>query len=211
MSLHLDRRLSLALIGCGVLLLILGYGALRYHEQAQWLEQLQTKAERSQQELLALRVDLQTLLSAETSQLAQLEQQSRQLAEQAQQLALYRQVLASDSGAELLLAQEDITPLAEPGLFAYRLVLLHPTHTGSRITGVARLQVRALQNGVSVLLDDETLGVTPVTLYFRHFQVLSGQLQLPAGSQAQTLELQLDLGNQAPRTLSLSWPVPDNT
>ena len=206
MTAHLDRRFMLSLLICVLLASLLGYGALRYYEQDQLLTQQATQVERSRQELLALRVDLQTLLSAESSQLTQLDLQSRQLAEQAQQLALYRQVLSSDSGAELLLAQEDITPLGEAGLFSYRLVLLHPSQTDKRITGQARLKVRALQAGVSVLLDDDTLGVTPVTLDFRHFQVLIGQLQLPADSQAQTLELHLNLDGKAPRTLSLNWP-----
>lgn len=207
MTAHLDRRFTLSLLICVLLASLLGYGALRYYEQDQLLTQQEIQVERSRQELLALRVDLQTLLSAESSQLAQLDLQSRQLAEQAQQLALYRQVLSSDSVAELLLAQEDITPLGEAGLFAYRLVLLHPSQTDKRITGQARLKVRALQAGASVLLDADTLGVTPVSLDFRHFQVLIGQLQLPADSQAQTLELHLNLTGKAPRTLSLNWPT----
>ncbi|PPL15585.1 hypothetical protein UN63_12150 [Oceanisphaera arctica] len=194
-----------------LLLAVAGYLGLRYQEQARLLEQHRQQAERSRQELLALRVDLQTLLSAESSQLAQLEQQSRQLAEQAQQLALYRQVLAPDGGAELLLAQEDITTLAEPGLFSYRLVLLQPTNTGNRVTGQARLKIRALQDGQPVVFNEEILGVAPVTLDFRHFQVLTGQLQLPVGSRAQTLELQLELDRRPARTLSLNWPTPDNT
>lgn len=207
MTAPLERRFILCLLTCVLLAGLLGYGGLRYYEQQQLLSLQQSQAERNRQELLALRVDLQTLLSAENSQLAQLDLQARQLAEQAQQLALYRQVLASDTGAELLLAHEDITPLGEAGLFSYRLVLLQPTQTDKRITGQARLKVRALQAGVSVLLSDDTLGVAPVTLDFRHFQVLTGQLQLPEGSQAQALELQLDLDGKAPRTLSLNWPA----
>ena len=209
MTAPLDRRFMLCVLTCVLLAGLLGYGGLRYYEQAQLLTQQHASSERNRQELLALRVDLQTLLSAESSQLAQLDLQARQLAEHAQQLALYRQVLASDQGAELLLAHEDITPLGTTGLFSYRLVLLQPTHTDKRITGQARLKVRALQAGVSVLLSDDTLGVTPVSLDFRHFQVLSGQLQLPAGSQAQTLELHLSLDGKAPRTLSLNWPAPE--
>lgn len=210
MTAPLDRRLIWCLLVCLALVGMLGWGGVRYDEQQQLLRLQQTQVERSRQELLALRVDLQTLLSAESSQLAQLDQQARQLAEQAQQLALYRQVLASDSGAELLLSHEDITPLGETGLFSYRLVLLHPTQTDKRIIGQARLKVRALQEGSSVLLSDEALGVTPVTLDFRHFQVLSGQLQLPAGSQAQALELHLSLSGKSPRTLSLNWPTPES-
>lgn len=209
MTAPLDRRFTLCWLVCALLVGVLAYGGLRYYEQAQLLEQQQAVHERNRQELLALRVDLQTLLSAESSQLAQLDVQARQLAEQAQQLALYRQVLASDNGAELLLTHEDITPLAEAGLFSYRLVLLQPTQTDKRITGQARLKVRALQAGTSVLLSDETLGVTPVTLDFRHFQVLAGQLQLPPDSQAQTLELHLSLDGRSPRTLSLNWPAPE--
>lgn len=211
MTAPLDRRFILCLLVCVVLAVLLGFGALRYQEQQQLLSQQQTQAERNRQQLLALRVDLQALLSAESSQLAQLDLQARQLAEQAQQLALYRQVMASDNSAELLLTHEDITPLAETGLFAYRLVLLQPSQTNKRITGQARVKVRALQAGVSVLFNDDTLGVAPVTLDFRHFQVLTGQLQLPQDSQAQTLELQLDLDGKAPRTLSLDWPKPENT
>lgn len=206
-----DRRLMVLSIISILLLVATGYLGLRYAEQTRLLEQHRLQAERHQQELLRQRIDLQTLLSAESSQLAQLEQQARQLAEQAQQLALYRQVLAPDGGAELLLAQEDIVPLAEPGLFAYRLVLLQPTQLSHRITGQARLKVRALQAGQPVILTDDMLGVAPVTLDFRHFQVLSGQLRLPPDSQAQTLELQLILNNRASRTLSLNWPVSDNT
>ena len=209
MTAPLDRRFILCLLMCVLLAGLLGYGGLRYYEQEQLLSQQQALSERSRQELLALRVDLQTLLSAESSQLAQLDLQARQLAEQAQQLALYRQVLASDNGAELLLTHEDITPLGETGLFSYRLVLLQPTQTDKRITGQARLKVRALQAGTSVLFNDDTLGVTPVSLDFRHFQVLTGQLQLPADSQAQTLELHLNLDGKAPRTLSLNWPAPE--
>ncbi|GHA25344.1 DUF6776 family protein [Oceanisphaera arctica] len=207
----LGRRLMVVSLIASLLLAVAGYLGLRYQEQARLLEQHRQQAERSRQELLALRVDLQTLLSAESSQLAQLEQQSRQLAEQAQQLALYRQVLAPDGGAELLLAQEDITTLAEPGLFSYRLVLLQPTNTGNRVTGQARLKIRALQDGQPVVFNEEILGVAPVTLDFRHFQVLTGQLQLPVGSRAQTLELQLELDRRPARTLSLNWPTPDNT
>ncbi|MBU3823839.1 MAG: hypothetical protein H9917_03310 [Candidatus Oceanisphaera merdipullorum] len=203
----LDRRFMLSLVCCVVLALLLGFSALRYYEQEQLITLQATQIERSRQELLALRVDLQTLLSAESSQLAQLDLQSRQLAEQAQQLALYRQVLASDNGGELLLTHEDITPLGETGLFAYRLVLLQPTKTDKRVTGQARLKVRALQDGKSVLLSEDTLGVAPVSLDFRHFQVLSGQLQLPKDSQAQTLELHLNLTGRPARTLSLNWPV----
>lgn len=206
-----DRRLMVLSIISILLLVATGYLGLRYAEQTRLLEQHRLQAERHQQELLRQRIDLQTLLSAESSQLAQLEQQARQLAEQAQQLALYRQVLAPDGGAELLLAQEDIVPLAEPGLFAYRLVLLQPTQLSHRITGQARLKVRALQAGQPVILTDDMLGVAPATLDFRHFQVLSGQLRLPPDSQAQTLELQLILNNRASRTLSLNWPVSDNT
>ena len=211
MTAPLDRRFRWSLLMCVLLLLLLGFGALRYVEQEQLLTLQQSQAERSRQEMLALRVDLQTLLSAESSQLAQLDQQSRQLAEQAQQLALYRQVLASDNGGELLLTHEDITPLGETGLFAYRLVLLQPTQTDKRITGQARLKVRALQAGKSVLLSEDVLGVAPVSLDFRHFQVLTGQLQLPADSQAQSLELHLNLTGRAPRTLSLNWPVAEPT
>lgn len=203
----LKRPLLGCLLLCLLLIGALGFGAQRYYEQTQLLTHQQTQAERSRQELLALRVELQAILAAEASQLLQLDQQAQQLSEQAQQLALYRQVLASDSGAELLLAQEDITPLAKTGLFAYRLVLLQPSMTNQRVTGQARLKVRALQAGVSVLLSDEVLEVAPVTLDFRHFQVLSGQLQLPPDSQAQTLELQLDLDGKSPRTLSLNWPT----
>ncbi len=208
----LGRRLMMVCLAASLLLLAMtGYLGLRYQEQARLLEQHRLQADRSRQEMLALRVDLQTLLSAESSQLAQLEQQSRQLAEQSQQLALYRQVLAPDGGNELLLAQEDITMLAEPGHFAYRLVLLQPTNKGARVTGRARVQIRALHNGHSVLLNDETLGVAPVTLDFRHFQVLTGQLELPVGSRAQTLELRLELDRKPTRTLSLNWPGSDNT
>lgn len=211
MSSPIARRLVGAWFCCGILLVMLSYAVLRHIDQAQSLERQQVQAERYRQELLALRIDLQTLLSAESSQLAQLDLQSQQLAEQAQQLALYRQVLTSDGNNELLLAQEEITPLATPGLFSYRLVLLQPTHTDRRITGLAQIKVRALQAGVSVLLSDDSLGITPVTLDFRHFQVLSGLLQLPIDSQAQTLELQLELDNQTSRTLSLNWPIADNT
>ncbi|MFP2770928.1 DUF6776 family protein [Oceanisphaera sp. KMM 10153] len=208
----LGRRLMVvSLLASLLLLAVAGYLGLRYQEQARLLEQHRQQAERNRQELLALRVDLQTLLSAESSQLAQLDQQSRELAEQAQQLALYRQVLAPDGGAELLLAQEDITTLAEPGLFAYRLVLLQPTNTGNRVTGQARLKIRALLGGQPVVLNEEALGVAPVTLDFRHFQVLTGQLRLPVGSRAQALELQLELDRRPARTLSLNWPTPDNT
>lgn len=206
-----DRRLMVLSIISILLLVATGYLGQGYYEQARLLEQYRLQAERHQQELLTQRIDLQTLLSAESSQLAQLELQARQLADQAQQLALYRQVLAPDGGAELLLAQEDIVPLAEPGLFAYRLVLLQPTQLNHRMTGQARLKVRALQAGQPVIFTDDMLGVAPVTLDFRHFQVLSGQLRLPADSQAQTLELQLTLNNKASRTLSLNWPVSDNT
>ena len=206
-----DRRLVVLSVLGVLLLVVTGYLGLRYDEQTRLLEQSRLQTERHQQALLTLRIDLQTLLSAESSQLAQLELQARQLADQARQLALYRQVLAPDGGVELLLAQEDIIPLAEPGLFAYRLVLLQPTQTSHRITGQARLKVRALQGGQSVILTDDMLGVTPVTLDFRHFQVLTGQLRLPVDSQAQTLELQLTLNNKASRTLSLNWPVSGNT
>ncbi|WP_417617324.1 DUF6776 family protein [Oceanisphaera sp.] len=206
-----DRRLMVLSILSVLLLVISGYLGLRYYEQTRLLEQHRLQAERHQQALLKLRIDLQTLLSAESSQLTQLEVQARQLAEQARQLALYRQVLAPDGGVELLLAQEDIIPQAEPGLFAYRLVLLQPTQISHRITGQARLKVRALQAGQSVLFTDDMLGVAPITLDFRHFQVITGQLRLPADSQAQRLELQLILDNKASRTLSLNWPVLDNT
>lgn len=206
-----DRRLVVLSVLGVLLLVVTGYLGLRYDEQTRLLEQSRLQTERHQQALLTLRIDLQTLLSAESSQLAQLELQARQLADQARQLALYRQVLAPDGGVELLLAQEDIIPLAEPGLFAYRLVLLQPTQVSHRITGQARLKVRALQGGQSVILTDDMLGVTPVTLDFRHFQVLTGQLRLPVDSQAQTLELQLTLNNKASRTLSLNWPVSGNT
>ncbi|ART80241.1 DUF6776 family protein [Oceanisphaera avium] len=207
MTKAIDRRL----LGCGLACVLLGIalliGGQGYYEQSQMLAQQQAQGERQRQEVLALRVELQALLASQASQLAQLEQQSQQLSAQTQQLALYRQVLASDGSAELLLAQEDITPLSQTGLFSYRLVLLQPSKTDKRITGVARIKVRALQNGVSVVLNDEVLGVAPVTLDFRHFQVLSGQLQLPSDSQAQTLELQLDLDGKALRTLSLNWPT----
>ncbi|MFD1006579.1 MULTISPECIES: DUF6776 family protein [Oceanisphaera] len=206
-----DRRLMVLSVFSVLLLAVTGYLGLRYYEQTRLLEQNRLQTDRYQQDVLTLRIDLQTLLSAESSQLAQLALQAQQLASQAQQLALYRQVLAPDGGAELLLAQEDIIVLAEPGLFAYRLVLLQPTQTRHRVTGEARLTVRALQNGQSVAFTDEMLGVSPVTLDFRHFQVLTGQLRLPADSQAQTLELQLKLNNKASRTLSLNWPVSDNT
>ncbi|WP_298720797.1 DUF6776 family protein [uncultured Oceanisphaera sp.] len=206
------RRVMVVSLVINLLLLaVAGYFVPRYQQQSRQLEQHRLQAERHRQELLALRVDLQTLLSAESSQLAQLARQSQQLTEQAQQLALYRQVLAPDGGVELLLAQEDITRLAEPGLFAYRLVLLQPTNTGNRVTGQARLKIRALRQGQPVVLNEEALGVAPVTLDFRHFQVLTGQLRLPVGSLAQTLELQLELDRRPVRTLSLNWPTPDNT
>ncbi|WP_445401522.1 DUF6776 family protein [Zobellella sp. An-6] len=212
MNKPLDRRILIASLVVNLLLLAVAvYLGLKYRELGSRLEQSQLQTERSRQELLALRVDLQALLSAESSQLTQLEQQSRQLAEQAQQLALYRQVLAPDEGPELLLAQEDIAAQAEPGLFGYRLVLLQPGMGGSRVTGQARLQVRAVQDGRALILDDDTLGVAPVTLDFRHFQVLSGQLRLPPGARAQTLEVSLELEGNRRRTLSLTWPIPDNT
>ncbi|MBL1378987.1 DUF6776 family protein [Zobellella iuensis] len=212
MNKPLDLRLLIASLALNLLLAgVAVYVGLRYQEQSRQAAHSLQQAERHRQEMLGLRVDLQALLSAESSQLAQLEQQSRQLAEQAQQLALYRQVLAPDEGPGLLLAQEDIAAQGEPGLFSYRLVLLQPGSTGSRVTGQARLQVRAVQDGRALLLDDDALGVAPVTLDFRHFQVLSGQLRLPSEVRAQTLEVRLELEGNSRRTLSLNWPIPDNT
>ncbi|MGO1247751.1 MAG: DUF6776 family protein [Oceanisphaera sp.] len=205
-----SRRLMVLSLLSMLLLLITGYLGLRYAEQDQLLAQHRLAAERDQQALLALRVDLQTLLSAEESQLALLDAQAEQLSEQAQELALYRQVL-SPVGGELLLTQEEVVALAEPGMFAYRLVLFQPTQSSQKITGQARLSVRALHNEHSVILTDDMLGVAPVSLDFRHFQVLTGQLRLPVDSQARTLELRLTLNNRADRTLSLNWPIPDNT
>ncbi|MGO1617052.1 MAG: DUF6776 family protein [Oceanisphaera sp.] len=205
-----SRRLMVLSLLSMLLLLITGYLGLRYAEQDQLLAQHRLAAERDQQALLALRVDLQTLLSAEESQLALLDAQAEQLSEQAQELALYRQVL-SPVGGELLLTQEEVVALAEPGMFAYRLVLFQPTQSSQKITGQARLSVRALHKEHSVILTDDMLGVAPVSLDFRHFQVLTGQLRLPVDSQARTLELRLTLNNRADRTLSLNWPIPDNT
>ncbi|WP_375056232.1 DUF6776 family protein [Zobellella sp. DQSA1] len=212
MNKPLDPRILIASLALNLLLAgVTVYFGLRYQEQSRQIESGLQQAERHRQEMLGLRVDMQALLSAESSQLAQLELQSRQLAEQAQQLALYRQVLAPDEGPGLLLAQEDIAALGEPGLFSYRLVLLQPGSAGNRVMGQARLQVRAVQDGRAVTLDDDALGVAPVTLDFRHFQVLSGQLRLPSETRAQTLEVRLELGDNRRRTLSLNWPIPDNT
>lgn len=194
-----------------LLVLGLGYGGFHYQAQQSLLEQQRLAASAQRKEVLALQLDVQTLLSSESHQLLQLEQQAEQLTEQAQQLALYQQVLAPDGSGGLTLAQEDITPLAEVGHFAYRLVLLHPHNKDARLTGQAQLRVRALQEGQSVLLDPAQLGVTPVTLDFRHFQVLTGQLQLPTNSVPQTLEVQLTLDNSESRTLSLNWPSANNT
>lgn len=204
------RRLMILSLFSMLLLLIAGYLGLRYYEQSQLLAQHRLAAERDQQRLLSLSVDLQTLLSAEKSQLALLDAQAQQLRDQAQELALYQQVL-SPIGGELLLTQEEIVPLAEPGMFAYRLVLLQPRQSAQKITGQAHLRVRALHNEQPVILTSDMLGVAPVSLDFRHFQVLTGQLRLPIESQARTLELRLTLDNRANRTLSLNWPMPDNT
>lgn len=194
-----------------LLLLGLGYAGLHYQAQQPLFEQQRLQASAQRKELLALQLDVQTLLSSESRQLLQLEQQAQQLAEQAQQLALYQQVLASDGSGELRLVQEEIIPLTEPNHFAYRLVLLHPHNDGVRLQGQAQLRVRALHEGQSVLLEEAELGVTPTTLDFRHFQTLTGQLQLPPNSVPQTLEVQLTLDNSESRTLSLNWPSANNT
>lgn len=206
-----SRLLLCSLVLNLALVVVAAYLGLRQQDIQAAVEVSREQQERSRQELLALKVEQQALLTAESSQLAQLQEQSRLLAEQAQQLALYRQVLAPNEGPELLLAQEEIMAQGEPGRFSYRLVLLQPGSAGTRVTGTARLRIRALQGGNTVILDEDALGVAPVTLDFRHFQVLSGSLALPVETRAQTLELQLELDDRSNRILSLNWPNPDNT
>ncbi|MBO1520367.1 DUF6776 family protein [Oceanisphaera pacifica] len=204
------RRLIVLSLLSVLLLLCSGYLGMRYYDQTQLLIEQQHSLARQQQHLLALNVDMQALLSAQEARQVKLDLQAQQLAEQAQELALY-QVVLSPKGGKLALVQQEIVPASEPRVFAYRLVLLQPRQGARKVTGQAQLKVRAIHNKQSQILTGEMLGVAPVTLDFRHFQVLMGQLRLPLNSQARTLELRLTLDNRADRTLSIHWPVSDNT
>ncbi|GAA3551110.1 DUF6776 family protein [Zobellella aerophila] len=202
----LARWLTYSLLANLLLAIAAGYLWLRYQDRGQALSAVQRQEAGTRQALLQGQVEYQALLSAQGSLQARLLEQDKLLAEQAQQLVLYRQVLAPGGAQELMLTEGEITSLPDTGKFLFRLVLLQPEGKGGRITGRARIRVQARQQGEIVALSEQALGLAPLLLDFQYFQILTGNLQLPADAEGRQLELLLELDGRGNKTFRLAWP-----
>ncbi len=133
--------------------------------------------------------EAQVTINSLRSRLTQLEQD----------ISFYRQVMAPESDDQGLVIGEAVINAGEAAnQFSYQFVFRQQGQQDNVLEGQAEITIRGrhLDENVSYSLAqlatpqlDETLEVSPITLRFRYFQNVEGEIYLPEGFQPELIEI----------------------
>jgi hypothetical protein len=160
--------------------------------------ELEAELEQARQELANVQASLEIERAASARVRGDLSEAQQQIARLEQEAELYRGLLdTSVRRSGLSVHSVDIIPSASEGSFHVRVVLVQKARKYAELAGNLRLGVRGKASGVQRQLAYPDIGVPrgvrslPVRL--RYFQVIEGDIELPAGFTPEALVIEVDV------------------
>lgn len=201
---------------------------------SQDLNEAQERADALEAELVDARLQANVQAEASNTLREDLTSAHEKAARLTEEVAFYKGLMSPSSLARgLQVAELELTPGAEPGQYAYQLLLTQVALRRSYISGEVRVDIighygdavvgdaaagdaveagdgqdGAAENGEAVLSLTEltALNTYPLKFRFRYFQDLTGQLTLPAGYVPDRVLVTANQSGKEALQVTFGWP-----
>ena len=234
---HEPLRLRAAVAALAILVLVAAWGLFEWGRKAagynrveaarirgalnDQISALETENEMLRRELALLRTSDRVDQEAYSQVSVDLDDLQSQIAELNDELAFYRGIMSpADDKAGLQIKALQISPGADPGEFALKLILVQAGGNDTRVQGAVDLSLvgesvseenDGLPTPMAIKLAQLTGESEKLRYSFRYFQILERSLSLPQGFEPKTVEVNLPARRKEDAvSASFPWQVTDS-
>ncbi len=181
------------------------------------LQQAESRADELEQQLANIRMASQVDRQASEDVRQEVIALKDEIARLEEENSFYRGLMApNESASGLTLGQVELISTRKERTYAYKVVIQQLATRHNVLSGSANITVLGRQDGVDVrfplMMLSEDVEVEDIKLRFKYFQVIDGELVLPAGFEPLGIQIEAKTTGKKPQTISkkFGWLVEES-